>query len=136
MRDLGVRIKLAPVVELLKGKDVVVIDDSIVRGTTCRKILHMIKRMGARRVHLRISSAPIRFPCFYGIDTPTKDELVAANLTVGEIKHYMDVDSIGYLSIEGMLDAVKHKGCYCIACFDGSYPIRVEEAQILEGRVR
>lgn len=135
MRDLGVRIKLSPIVHALKGKDVVVIDDSIVRGTTCRKILQMIKKMGARKVHLRISSAPIRYPCFYGIDTPTKDELIAANLTEEEIKHYMDVDSIGYLSIHGMLSVLKEKD-YCIACFNGVYPIEAKSEDVLKGRVR
>ena len=102
-RDLDVRIKYNPVRGVLKGKRVVVVDDSIVRGTTSRKLVAMIRRAGAKEVHLRVSSPPIRFPCFYGIDTPTKEELIASRWEVERIREYLGADSLGYLSIEGML---------------------------------
>lgn len=138
IRHFGVRLKLNPVGDALKGKRVVVIDDSIVRGTTSRKIVKMVRDAGAAEVHMRISSPPTRWPCFYGIDTPTRSELVASSHSVEEICRYITADSLGYLSIEGMLEAVtavtqvggdkagterSKPGDFCHACFSGQYPI-------------
>ena len=123
-RDLDARIKYNPVRGVLRGKRVVVVDDSIVRGTTSRKLVAMIRKAGAKEVHLRVGSPPIRFPCFYGIDTPTKEELVASKWDVKRIREYLGADSLGYLSIKGMLscDSLPPLG-FCTACFDGVYPI-------------
>ena len=117
------RIKYNPVADTLAGKRVAVVDDSIVRGTTSQKLMHMIRRAGATEVHLRIASPPIRFPCFYGIDTPTRGELVASSKEVSEIAEFIGVDSLGYLSLDGLLRSVPGSPeSYCVACFDGSYP--------------
>jgi amidophosphoribosyltransferase len=127
IRHFGVRLKLNPVESILRGKRVVVIDDSIVRGTTSRKIVKMVRDAGAREVHLRISSPPTQWPCYYGIDTPTRRELIASSHSVDEIARYVTADSLGYLSIEGMLGAVGgERGdpqSYCHACFSGQYAI-------------
>ena len=123
MRKAGVEIKLNPVVDVIAGKRVVVVDDSIVRGTTSRKIIGMIRRAGAKEIHLRISSPPVRHPCHYGIDTPTEKELIAAKKSLSNIRDFIDVDSLGYLSLEGMLSCVKNPEDYCTACFSGDYPI-------------
>jgi amidophosphoribosyltransferase len=123
LRDFKVRIKYNPVADTLAGRRVVVVDDSIVRGTTSQKLMRMIRRAGAAEVHLRISSPPIGFPCFYGIDTPTRGELIASSNSVAEIAEFIGVDSLGYLSLEGLLKSVPpHREKYCVACFDGSYP--------------
>ena len=123
-RDLDVRIKYNPVAGVLKGKKVVVVDDSIVRGTTSRKLVRMLRRAGAKEVHLRVSSPPIRFPCFYGIDTPTKEELIASKWDVERIREHLGADSLGYLSIEGMLSCPSLPPIgFCTACFNGDYPI-------------
>ncbi|MBD3349809.1 MAG: amidophosphoribosyltransferase, partial [Candidatus Eisenbacteria bacterium] len=123
LRDFKVRIKYNPVADTLAGKKVIVVDDSIVRGTTSQKLMRMIRRAGASEVHLRIASPPIRFPCFYGIDTPTRGELVASYRDVPEIREFIGVDSLGYLSLEGLLASVPGPSdSYCVACFDGSYP--------------
>jgi amidophosphoribosyltransferase len=124
-RHLGVRVKLNPVKELLKNKRVVLIDDSIVRGTTSRKIVDMVRAAGAREVHLRISSPPTIAPCYYGIDTPTYRELIGANKSVEEIRQFIGADSLGYLSLEGMKSSVAAGGDFCAACFDEQYPISV-----------
>ncbi|MCS6896883.1 MAG: amidophosphoribosyltransferase, partial [Nitrospira sp.] len=124
IRHFGVKVKLNAVSEVLRGKRVVVVDDSLVRGTTSRKIVKMIRQAGAREVHMRISSPPIISPCFYGIDTPTKKELVASDHSREEIRKYITADSLAYLSIEGMLKAApgsSHQ--YCTACFTERYPI-------------
>jgi amidophosphoribosyltransferase len=127
LRDIGVKIKLNPIGDVVRGKRIVVIDDSIVRGTTCRKIIKLLRRAGAKEVHLRIASPPIRYPCFFGIDTPTRKELIAATHSLEEIRRYIRVDTLGYLSIEGMLKAVNKAGNeFCTACFDGNYPIAWE----------
>jgi amidophosphoribosyltransferase len=127
IRHFGVRLKLNPVESLLRGKRVIVIDDSIVRGTTSRKIVKMVRDAGAREVHLRISSPPTQWPCYYGIDTPTRRELIASSHTVDEIARYVTADSLGYLSLDGMLRAVSgpngNPGGYCHACFSGDYAI-------------
>ncbi len=128
IRDLGVRIKFNPVAGVLKKKRVVVVDDSIVRGTTCKKLVKMIRTAGATEIHLRISSSPVRWPCYYGIDMPTREELIAANMNLAEMTKYLEVDSLGYLSIDGMLRATfteQPAEHFCKACFDGEYPVTV-----------
>jgi amidophosphoribosyltransferase len=124
IRDFGVKLKLNPVRYLLEGRRVVLVDDSIVRGTTSRKIVRMVRGAGAREVHLRISCPPTVSPCFYGVDTPTKKELIAANNTVEEIRRFVEADSLGYLSLGALRRAVvddqKHE--YCYACYTGDYP--------------
>ncbi|MCP9454545.1 MAG: amidophosphoribosyltransferase [Nitrospira sp.] len=134
IRHFGVKVKLNAISEVLRGKRVVVVDDSLVRGTTSRKIVKMIRQAGAREVHMRISSPPIISPCFYGIDTPTKRELVASDHSMEEIRKYITADSLAYLSIEGMLKAVPgSSNRYCTACFTERYPIpftRAEEIQL------
>jgi amidophosphoribosyltransferase len=128
IRHFGVKIKLNPVRNILKGKRVVVIDDSIVRATTGRKIVKMIRSGGATHIHFYISSPPTRFPCFYGIDTPTKKELIANSHNLEEIQRYITSDSIGYLSMEGLRCVVKSKASsFCYACFDGNYPLEFPE---------
>jgi amidophosphoribosyltransferase len=133
VRDFGVRLKLNPVRSLLEGKRVVLIDDSIVRGTTSKKIVRMVRGAGATEVHLRISCPPTISPCFYGVDTPRKKELIAANNSVEEIRKYIGADSLSYLSLEGMKKACHdgEKTTYCTACYTGRYPtlIDVEEIQ-------
>lgn len=127
IRSFGVRLKLNPVPEVIAGKRVIVIDDSIVRGTTSRKIIRMLREAGAREVHLRISSPPTAYPCYYGIDTPDRSQLIASNLSVAEISAYLGTDSLAYLSHEGML-ATAGKGeprSFCHACFSGEYPVPV-----------
>lgn len=126
IRHFGVKLKLNPVREVLKGKRVVVVDDSIVRGTTSRKIIKMIREAGAKEVHIRISSPPTLSPCFYGIDTPTKAELIAATHTLDEINKYLTSDTLSYLSIEGLLKACgggPNGEGFCLACFNGEYPL-------------
>ncbi len=124
IRHFGVKLKLNPVRRLLEGKRVVVVDDSIVRGTTSKKIVKMLKEGGgAKEVHLRISSPPTIGPCFYGIDTPTRKELIASTHSIDEIKKYITSDSIGYLSLEGLLSVAPDSNQYCTACFDNNYPV-------------
>jgi amidophosphoribosyltransferase len=123
IRHFGVRLKLSTVEPVLKGRRVVVVDDSIVRGTTSRKIVKMVRDAGAREVHMRISSPPTQWPCYYGIDTPTRRELIASSHSVDEIARYITADSLGYLSLEGMLRAVGGEGSLCHACFSGQYSI-------------
>ncbi len=124
IRDFGVKLKLNPVRHLLDGKRVVLVDDSIVRGTTSRKIVRMVRSAGAREVHLRISCPPTVSPCFYGVDTPTKGELIAANNTVEEIRKFVEADSLAYLSLAGLRRAVddQERLDYCYACYTGDYP--------------
>jgi len=120
-RDFGARIKYNPVTEVLEGRRVVVVDDSLVRGTTSTSLVKFIREAGATEVHLRIASPPVRFPCFYGIDMPTKEELLGSRLAVEEIRDEIGVDSLGYLSLEGLNDAVAEQGPFCNACFSGRY---------------
>ncbi len=128
IRHFGVKIKLNPIREIIEGKRVVVVDDSIVRGTTSRKIIKMVRNAGAREVHVRISSPPTIAPCFYGIDTPTREELIASSNTVEEINRFLTSDTLGYLSIEGLLEAVSDAGgSFCIACFNNDYPVEIFE---------
>jgi amidophosphoribosyltransferase len=126
IRHFGVKIKLNAIKRFLGGKRVVVVDDSIVRGTTSKKLVHMIRQAGAKEVHMRISSPPTTHPCLYGIDTPTHEELIAANSSVSEICDYLQADSLAYLSHAGMMQVVRAEDQqYCSACFTGDYPVRV-----------
>jgi amidophosphoribosyltransferase len=133
IRDFGVRLKLNPVREILAGKSVILVDDSLVRGTTSQKIVRMVRNAGAREVHLRISCPPTISPCFYGVDTPTKRELIAANQSVEEIRQFIDCDTLAYLSLEKLSMAVRDTGTehqFCYACYTGKYPtelINIEE---------
>jgi amidophosphoribosyltransferase len=142
IRHFGVKLKLSPIRRVLAGKRVVVVDDSIVRGTTSRKIVKMLRDAGASQVHMRISSPPTRWPCFYGIDTPSRNELVAASHSPSEIAKYVTADSLGYISIEGLHRAVDSAGTgspdgsaptqtrYCDACFSGHYPVTFSDAPL------
>jgi amidophosphoribosyltransferase len=127
IRDFGVRLKLNPVRSLLEGKRVVLVDDSIIRGTTSRKIVRIVREAGAREVHLRISCPPTVSPCYYGIDTPTRSELIASHHSVDEIRDYIGADSLGYLPIENLKEAVgDREGNYCLACYTADYPTAVQ----------
>ncbi len=125
IRDMEVRIKLNPLRDVLTGKCIVLVDDSIVRGTTSQKIIRLLREGGAREVHFRISSPPIKFPCFFGIDTPVQKELIAATHNIEEIREKLGAESLGYLSLEGLLSCVKNPQNYCTACFTGDYPLEV-----------
>ena len=128
IRHFGVKVKLNPVRSVIEGRRVVLIDDSIVRGTTSRKIVGMVRRAGAKEVHFRVSSPPTTGPCHYGIDTPERDELIASTRSVSEIAEFMEADSLGYLSQEGLLQSIGNDGHkYCSACFSGNYPIPLPE---------
>jgi amidophosphoribosyltransferase len=138
VRDFGVKLKLNPVRSLLQGKRVVLIDDSIVRGTTSKKIVRMIRQAGAKEVHMRISCPPTISPCFYGVDTPSKKQLIAANKSIEEIRDYIGADSLAYLSLEGLKKACAEgeKTSYCTACYTGKYPtdfVDVEEVGAAKG---
>jgi amidophosphoribosyltransferase len=129
IRHFGVKVKLNPVREVVAGKRIVLIDDSIVRGTTSRKIVKMLRDAGAKEVHLRISSPPTRFSCHYGIDTPTRRELIASHSDVEQIRTFVDADTLGYLSTEGMMEAFgRPEHATCAACFTGKYPVEIPEA--------
>ncbi|HEX6937803.1 MAG TPA: amidophosphoribosyltransferase [Longimicrobiales bacterium] len=128
-RDFRVRIKYNPVREVIEGKRVVVVDDSLVRGTTSRGLVSLIREAGAKEVHFRIASPPVKFPCFYGIDMPTREELIGASHSVEEIRRRLGVDSLGYLSLEGMVGAVEDHGPFCTACFSGDYPARLVDVE-------
>lgn len=127
IRSFGVKVKLNPQTAVLSGKRVVVVDDSLVRGTTSQKIVRMIRQAGAKEVHMRIASPPTTGPCYYGVDTPQKSHLIAANQTLAEIQNFIEADSLSYLSLDGLFSAVhgSPKG-YCAACFDGKYPTKLE----------
>ncbi|MCE1228677.1 MAG: amidophosphoribosyltransferase [Firmicutes bacterium] len=131
IRSFGVKVKLNPCRELLRGQRVVLVDDSIVRGTTSRKIVQMVKQAGAAEVHLRISSPPTTHSCFYGIDTPTRDQLIAAQKSIPEICEYIGADSLGFLTLEDLHHAMGDQGGqgFCYACFDGKYPVPPETAK-------
>jgi amidophosphoribosyltransferase len=140
IRDFGVKLKLNPVRSLLQGNRVVLVDDSIVRGTTSRKIVRMVRQAGAREVHLRISCPPTISPCFYGVDTPTRNELIASSHNVEEIRRFVEADTLGYLSLASLRQAVaddRHE--YCYACYTGDYPtdlIHIEELMSASGKRR
>src|SRR5205085_6161123 len=124
IRNFGVKIKLNPVRDLIEGRRVVLIDDSIVRGTTSQKIVKMVREAGAQEVHMRISCPPTIAPCYYGVDTPTREELIASHKSVEEIRAFLGADSLGYLSMQGMLEAVgdAQDTRFCTACYTGQYP--------------
>lgn len=127
IRDLGVKLKFNPMPHVLSGKRVVLVDDSIVRGTTTPKVIGLLRRAGAREVHMRICAPPLRYPCFFGVDMATQRELIAAHKTVPEIKDFIGADSLGYLSLEGLFKALAlPKDIFCAACFTGDYPIPVQ----------
>ena len=134
IRHFGVKVKLNPVREMLKGKRVVMIDDSIVRGTTSKKIVEMVRSAGASEVHFRISSPPTIAPCLYGIDTPTYEELIANNKTLEEIREFITADSLAFLSLQGLLDSVGAKDDFCCACFNQDYPISIK-SEVEQGRL-
>jgi len=134
VRDFGVKLKLNAIRSLLEGKRVVLLDDSIVRGTTSKKIVRMIRNAGAKEVHMRISCPPTISPCFYGVDTPSKKQLIAANRSIHEIRDYIGADSLAYLSLEGLKKACGEgeKTNYCSACYTGDYPTKwVDVEEIL-----
>ena len=128
LRQLGIRMKLNPIRAVIEGKRLVVVDDSIVRGNTTGKLVDMLYKAGAPEVHLRISSPPIRFPCFYGIDMATRDELIAARQTVDEIREHVGATSLHYLTLDGLQESTGlPRSQFCRACFDGDYPTEVPE---------
>lgn len=123
MRDLKVKMKLSPMTDIIKGKRVIVVDDSIVRGTTSKRIVRMLKEAGASEVHMRVSSPPTTDPCYYGVDTPNKDKLIAANMSEDAICKFIEADSLAYLDKASLLRSVNgaEKDNYCTACFTGNY---------------
>jgi amidophosphoribosyltransferase len=128
LRDRGVKLKLNPLPDSIRGKRLAVIDDSIVRGTTTKQVVSMLRDAGATEVHMLVTCPPLQWPCFYGIDMPTRQELIAADLTVEQIRSYVGADSLGYLSLEGMVESAGgEKDSFCRACFDGEYPIEIPE---------
>src|SRR2546428_14194672 len=136
IRSFGVRIKLNPVRNLIEGKRIVLIDDSIVRGTTSKKIVRMVREAGAKELHVRISCPPTISPCYYGVDTPNKSELIAANYSVEGIRDFIEADSLGYLSLEGMQEATGLSADEsCVACWSERYPTRItREAETMHSR--
>ncbi|MDI6800177.1 MAG: amidophosphoribosyltransferase [Actinomycetota bacterium] len=139
IRQMGVKMKLNPLKEVIQGKRLVVVDDSIVRGTTSKQIVQMLREAGASEIHMRISSPPVSDPCYYGIDTAQKEDLIGSQKSVEEIRQFIGADSLGYLSLEGMIDATgREKESFCAACFDGDYPIAISRGlgpskEMLEG---
>jgi amidophosphoribosyltransferase len=129
IRNFGVKVKLNPVREILKGKRIVLLDDSIVRGTTSRKIVNIVRAAGAKEIHMRITAPPIIAPCYYGIDIPTRHELIASTKSVEEICKFIGADSLGYLSLEAVLKAVDDKNQYCSSCFTDTYPMEVSSVE-------
>jgi amidophosphoribosyltransferase len=128
IRDLGVKLKLNPIKDAVRGKKVIIIDDSIIRGTTSRQIIRLIREAGAREVHMRVSSPPNLNPCYYGIDTATKAELIAANLSIEGIRKYLEADSLGYLSIKNLIRSISlPEENLCLACLNGEYPVNIPE---------
>ncbi|MFH1578250.1 MAG: hypothetical protein ABIC18_04185 [Candidatus Omnitrophota bacterium] len=125
MRDFQVKVKLNPIRDILKDKQIILIEDSIVRGTTSRLRVNTLRQAGAKKIHMRVSCPPLKFPCFYGIDFPTKKELIASNHNVDWIRDFIGLDSLGYLSLEGMLKSMPLPADqFCTACFSGKYPIK------------
>jgi amidophosphoribosyltransferase len=129
LRKVGVAMKFNPLSENLRGRRVVLVDDSIVRGNTSGPLVAMLRRAGASEVHVRVACPPITWPCFMGVDMASRDELIAAQKSVDEIRQHIGADSLAFLSVQGMMSALKAQGGYCNACFTGRYPIAVEEAQ-------
>jgi amidophosphoribosyltransferase len=127
LRQRGVRLKLNPLPDVVRGKRIVMVDDSIVRGTTSKQIVRMLREAGATEVHVRSASPMVKWPCFYGIDTANQDQLIAANMELKEICSYIEADTLGFLSIEGLLSCVPSGG-YCTACFTGDYPVEIPKS--------
>lgn len=124
MREQMVKLKLNPIRDALEGKRIAVVDDSIVRGTTSRKLVKLLREYGAKEVHMLISAPPVKYPCFYGVDTGNPEELIASKMDVEQICEYIGADSLHYLSMEGILKAVEWSGCgFCTACLNGAYPM-------------
>ncbi|WP_336248998.1 amidophosphoribosyltransferase [Stomatohabitans albus] len=135
LRQLGIRMKLNPIHDMIDGKRLVVVDDSIVRGNTSRQLMDMLRRAGAKEIHLLVSSPPVKWPCFYGIDMASRAELIAADMTTAQMAEYLGADSVGYLSVEGLIKSTGRAAkSLCVACFTGEYPIAVEDSQMLAGR--
>jgi amidophosphoribosyltransferase len=133
IRNFGVKLKLNPVRNLIAGKRVVLVDDSIVRGTTSRKLVRMVREAGAKEVHMRISCPPTISPCYYGVDTPTREELIASSNTPEEICKYLGADSLGYLSLQGLRQAVNDTaGDFCTSCYTGVYPTDLVQLEVRE----
>jgi len=134
IRNFGVKLKLNPIRSLIEGQRVVLVDDSIVRGTTSRKIVRMVRESGAKEVHMRISCPPTISPCYYGVDTPTREELIASSSTPEEICKYIGADSLGYISLPGLRQAVNDtKGSYCTSCYTGVYPTDLVQLEVRNG---
>jgi len=132
LRQLGIRLKLNPLRDVIRGKRLVVVDDTIVRGNTQRAVVRMLREAGATEVHVRISAPPVKWPCFYGIDFPTRGELIANGLTIEEIRTSLGADSLSYVSLEGLVEATgRAKDQLCRACFDGHYPTALPDPQFL-----
>jgi amidophosphoribosyltransferase len=135
IRHFGVKVKLNPVRSVLNGKRVILVDDSLVRGTTSQKIVRMVRAAGAKEVHIRISCPPTISPCFYGVDTPRKSDLIAATHSIEEIREFLEADSVAYLSLDGLLSAVgNERRSYCTSCYTGNYPVPFpqDEARYLQ----
>jgi len=134
IRNFGVKLKLNPVRNLIAGKRVVLVDDSIVRGTTSRKLVRMVREAGAKEVHMRISCPPTISPCYYGVDTPTREELIASSNSPEQICRYLGADSLGYLSLSGLQLAVGDTlGDFCTSCYTGVYPTDLVQLEVKEG---
>ena len=130
MRDFGVRVKLNPIKKVLEGKDIIIIEDSVIRGTTIKTRVKALRKLGVGKIHMRVAGPPHRFPCHYGIDFSTRGELIAAQKTVEELREYLGLDSLHYLSIEGLLKSTgieNPEKNFCKACFDGIYPVAFDE---------
>jgi amidophosphoribosyltransferase len=131
IRDFGVKLKLNPVRRMLEGQRVILVDDSLVRGTTSRKIVRMVREAGATEVHVRISCPPTISPCYFGVDTPTREELIASNHSVDEIRSYLEADSLGYVSLENLRNAVGDANDeFCTACYTGVYPTELVQLEV------
>ena len=136
IRQLGIRLKLNPLREIIEGKRIIVVDDSIVRGNTQRALVRMLREAGALEIHVRISSPPVKWPCFYGIDFATRAELIASGLEVEEIRRSIGADSLAYVSEQGLIEATHlPKEKLCLACFSGEYPIAIP-TDMSEGKMR
>ena len=131
-REIAVKIKLNPLSSVIKGKSVVLVDDSVVRGTTSKQIVQSLREAGAREIHLRVTSPPVQYSCYYGIDTPNRSKLIASNHNIEEIREYIGCDTLKFLDIEGMLKATENKCTFCKACFDGDYPVKkIDKEELL-----
>ena len=130
MRDYGVRVKLNPIKDLLKGQDIIIIEDSIIRGTTVKTRVKTLRELGVKKIHMRVSGPPHRFPCHYGIDFSTRGELIAADKSENELRELLGLDSLAYLSLQGLLEStgvIDPANNFCKACFDGCYPVEFDQ---------